>query len=213
MNLPPTVSSHIHQLRMVHEDNHTLRYFAEYPNATILSTMYLTPFVHQYFIYNSLYQWNWPISIQDNKFISLTNREEEQQEAFVNFIRENLHPSAEEINRAFVDIEVFDIIGSWTKIEPDDYITVEEGDKFFADLRNFQEILRKLRISANSENLPEFYKHINDIRHFLYLVRCNIFHGRKSLADVVESNQNKRIKLYYYFIYGLVTLFFISLDK
>ena len=102
--------------------------------------------------------------------------------------------------------------GPWTKIEHDPTITEEEGKAFFGRLRRFQEILRRLERPKGSvrtrRDLEDAFMRIGELRPFIYKVRCNIFHGRKSLVEAVEKNQNKRIEVYFLFLKGLVTLFF-----
>ncbi len=116
------------------------------------------------------------------------------------------------LNRAFVDTEALSITGSWIRIVPDALITEEQGAKFLNDLRAFQWALRRLRRSHDPASLREVFSYIRELRPFIYRVRCNIFHGRKSLAEAVETNQNRRIKLYYRFLNGIVTLFFLVVE-
>jgi hypothetical protein len=61
--------------------------------------------------------------------------------------------------------------------------------------------------------LDESFRYIRELRLFVYDVRCNIFHGRKSLADAMESAQNERIRVYFHFLNGLVALFFAVAEK
>ena len=46
-------------LRKVHDDNCTAEHFAKDPCGRTRSTMFLTAFVYEFFIYNSLYQVDW----------------------------------------------------------------------------------------------------------------------------------------------------------
>jgi hypothetical protein len=63
MPLPSAIFNYIDPLHRTHRDNSTLRHFAQDPDDIIRSTMSLTPFVYQFFIYNSLYRVNWHVSI------------------------------------------------------------------------------------------------------------------------------------------------------
>jgi hypothetical protein len=211
MSLPESISNYVHLIKRVHGDNFTLRYFAEDPDASIVrSTMFLTPFVYQFFIYNSLYQVDWPASIQTGALQYHPTRDEEQsQAAFEEFLQNASSSIPDALNRAFADIEVLNIAGSWTMIVPDPLITEEQGTKFLNDLRAFQRNLRGLRRAHHPAQVSEVFPYIRELRGFIYRVRCNIFHGRKSLSEVGEPSQNERIKVYYLFLNGLVTLFFL----
>ena len=112
------------------------------------------------------------------------------------------------LDSAFEYFEALPTPGPWTRVIPDTRITEEEGVKFFNDLSKFQSTLRRLRKSPGPACLLQAFSYIRELRLFIYCVRCNIFHGCKSLADAIEQNQNKRIEVYYRFLNGLVTLFF-----
>jgi hypothetical protein len=81
---------------------------------------------------------------------------------------------------------------------------------FSVSLRNFQRELRAQGGIGSAVN--QLIGRIAELRLFVYDVRCNIFHGRKSLADLEDENQNKRIRTYYAFLHGLVSLFFACID-
>ena len=47
----------------------------------------------------------------------------------------------------------------------------------------------------------------------MYLVRNNIFHGSKSIGEIYERDQRRRIEVYDIFLKCLVSLFFLAVDK
>jgi hypothetical protein len=48
---------------------------------------------------------------------------------------------------------------------------------------------------------------------FINMVRNNIFHGSKTLGDIYEPNQKRRIEVYDLFLKGLTSLFFLASGK
>jgi hypothetical protein len=183
--------------------------------------MYLTPFAYQFFIYNSLYQVDWPTSISANKIKHLKKKEVPCQRDFLMFLKQHGCDTPNALLDAFVEVENFDLVGGWTKIQGDVRISEKEGDKFFTRLRDFQRKLRALREATqkgdgdedNNRDLLDSasastFDHLPKLTTFVYSVRCNIFHGRKRLADAFAENQNRRIEVYFRVLQGVVTLFF-----
>jgi hypothetical protein len=203
----------ISSLRVVHQDNSQAQHYAR-SGGNEYSTMYLTPFVYQFFVYNSLYQVDWVESFRTSELVTLNEREEvPKQDAFESFLAGRATPSA--LVSAFHGVPWLKGDEWWAKVVPDPLIGPERGKKFFADFRQFQSRLRRMRNVADpSSLLGETFRYIRELRLFIYAVRCNIFHGRKSLADATEPGQNERIRVYFQFLNGLVTLFFaVTGDK
>ncbi len=210
------VTNHVESLRRVHDDNSSAKHFAEDPFGTQRSTMFLTAFVYEYFIYNSLYQVDWPKST-DSGDLKYYDRggEERKQTAFEGFLKSESTPDL--VRRAFMDLGTHSMEDSWTKIKPDPGISSEEGEKFFHDFRQFQKTLHRLEPPKDPVKIKKDFEgafmRIGELRPFIYAVRCNIFHGRKSLAEAVDKNQNKRIEVYFLFLKGLVTSFFEVFER
>ena len=81
-------------LRRVHQDNSSVGHVAEYEDGSKRSTMFLTPFVYQFFIYNSIYTIDWPISLQTEAITPLGgDREPPKQIALECFISQRIEAS------------------------------------------------------------------------------------------------------------------------
>ena len=206
-------------MHRIHIDNNDFRYFAQDSAANVRSMMYISPFVYQFFIYNSLYQIDWPTSLLSGKIQEFQSKADDvNQAAFENYVFDRLRSMQEAkrinaIGRAFMEIEAKPVNTNWATVIPDARISVENGRKYFNNLRNFKNSLRQLRNTNNPDIIPRIFTYVTELRIFVYDVRCNIFHGRKSLKDAAEPNQDKRIELYYLFLRGLVTLFFVTMDN
>jgi hypothetical protein len=204
----------IQLIRSVHRDNSTLVHFAQDPDARIRSTMYLTPFVYQFFIYNSLYSVDWTASFSTGQLTHQgTSAEDRAQRSYEEFLEHVTRAFPGCLNQAFAELEALDLDGAWTCVVPDPMITEDMGRKFFGDLRRFQGALRSLRRSGSRDNHSVVFECIRELRPFVYRVRCNVFHGRKSLVEALEADQNDRIKVYYHFLKGIVGAFFLAFDE
>ena len=81
--------------------------------------------------------------------------------------------------------------------------TVRFGTKFKdAFIKNFESLL-----SGDFEE-----KTIRDITNSLYHVRCNIFHGTKSIKELGKNEQQKRLAIYTSFFIALNQMLFSYLD-
>ena len=68
------------------------------------------------------------------------------------------------------------IEGEWTKIVPDDRITIEKGEKFFNRIKDLQKTISSGKnITANNKS----FKMIKELLCFITEVRNNVFHGVK----------------------------------
>lgn len=206
-----TLDNLISTLRAVHEDNRVSQHFRQRDgDPTPYSTMYLAPFVFQFFIYNGLYQIDWESSLQTGAIVNHRHgTEEEQQDAFESFLRPRTTPQT--FAQAFSALPHLALSGDWTAVVPDPRIAVEDGRLFFGRLRKFQEDVR--RGTKHKALVEQGFQRIAELRPFIYAVRCNIFHGRKSLAEVADRSQNQRLQVYFLFLQGLVSLFFLTMSR
>jgi len=79
-------------------------------------------------------------------------------------------------------------------VYPDARIKEADGVAFFNSLVSFQSALRQLRNEQCEQNGLNAFKYVSHLRGFVYDVRCNIFHGRKLLAEAQETDQNRRMR-------------------
>lgn len=206
-----SIANFVETLRTIHKENSSVEHFMKIPNSgeEPTTTMYLTPFIYEFFLYNSLYQIDWHKSLGLGRIEAHTfNNEEDQQNAFEDFLREKSKASPDLICKAFGPLSIMETQGDWTRIVPDSRIRLERGDKFFGDLTQLQNRLKRLCRQPTSDLHNEAFNYIFDCRLFVYKVRCNIFHGRKTIHEAYEPGQDKRIEVYYRFLNCLVSLFF-----
>lgn len=196
-------------------DNSRLRYYARGKNGQTVSQMPLTPFVYEFFLFNSLYQIDWLTSNDSSVDVSDPEEKSEsgKQRRFINFLKHRLLEKPELLQRAFDPItDIADLDGPWTKIKAESRIKDAEGVKFFSQIRDLQDVLRKnsspsgLAISKSSSALKSCVYYINNVRN-------NIFHGSKTLGDCADQDQKRRVEVYEIFLKGLTSLFFLAVGK
>jgi hypothetical protein len=173
-----------------------------------------TSFVFEFFLFNSIYQHDWQRSMDSNALCSWPTeelKESEQQSRLENFIRKQCESRPDILRRAFDPLQhLEDLDGQWTATTPDSRISQELGQSFFRKVS-------KLRDAVAADKSPDptgaLFKLIGGCRFFIYLVRNNIFHGSKSIGEIYERDQRRRIEVYDIFLKSLVSLFFLAVDK
>lgn len=218
-----SISEFISAIHESHLDNGRMVYYAAKASnlarrSEIKPVMPATPFVFEYFLYNSIYQQDWICSDAHGHLVAhgepnKTNRkrgdEREQQRRLLD---EYLLPACKEnpqlLIRAFAPFQyLIDLNGEWTKIIPDDKLTEQQGKDFFAAVRTIKSMI-KFKLSTVS--IDDFFTQLNTCLYFVVQVRNNIFHGRKKLDDIWKENQRKRIELYHLVIQSINSLFFLT---
>ena len=106
------------------------------------------------------------------------------------------------LSRIYNDVEIKDALNK-DKITIDETIVQEDIDSFLEALYNI------LEEGCNES----FNKDITTCLLFIYKIRCNLFHGHKTIRDI-ERNVNQRTKLtiYFYFIIAVCQMFYSYLD-
>ena len=205
----------IETLHAAHMDNARLRYFARGPMNREFSQMPLTPFIYEFFLFNSLYQIDWSASNSSSGLVFHPHEKTEvwKQGRFIKFLRDHSRTKPALMQRAFNPInDIAELDGSWTRVSADLRISNVDGVKFFAHIRELQNLLRtcpspgSLTISKSKPDLDGCVEYINKVRN-------NIFHGSKTLGDAADRNQKRRVEVYELFLKGLTSLFFLAVGK
>lgn len=199
-----------------HCDNSRQQYYAKRLRERTISIMPLTPFVFEFFLFNSLYQVDWEKSFAAGALTYHPDdySESKQQAEFVRFIRTHARRKPADLYRAFEPLLYFPKVdGDWTKVTPDSRISSAQGESFFRKILELQSMLEKCRTPDAMPTSSEVFELIDGARYFIYLVRNNIFHGSKSLGETYEPNQRKRIEVYDLFLKALTSMFFLAVGK
>ena len=190
-------------------------YAAKVGSGTMKPVMPATPFIFEYFIYNSIYQHDWLQSDACRHLVAHGEAERkrgdegEQQKRLVDeYLLPVCKKQPELLWRAFAPFQyLIDLHGKWAKINFDTNITAQQGEDFFAAMYAIQSMIQKDR---SLRSIDEFFVKLHICRQFIGRVRNNIFHGRKKLDEIWTDSQRKRIELYHLFIQSLNSLFFLT---
>jgi hypothetical protein len=209
-----TIENLLETLRLAHCDNAQKAYYARRHPGQSNSTMPATSFVFEFLLFNSLYQYDWSRSCAENRLVPWQPEElseSKQQRRLEAFVLDRCRANPSILQRAFDPLtSLTELDGEWTLVTPDARITPEQGRSFFTKLAKLRD-----RIHSGSELTVSgsLFELIEGCRYFVYLVRNNIFHGSKSIGDVYEPSQRRRIEAYDLFLKCLVSLFFLAVDE
>ena len=130
-------SSHIENAQSIYQRKNVLKrsFSYDYNN----NRVELSSFIYEFFIFNSLYQIDWKQSYlhQKIKYLDRKNLTElAQQRVFLSYIKQSW--CDQQLTRVFQIFKYLrQIEGEWTKIMPDDRITIEKGEKFFNRIKDW----------------------------------------------------------------------------
>jgi hypothetical protein len=210
------MNSLIETLYTLHIDNTNNQYFAS-SGGKNKSMMPTTPFIHEYFLYNSLYQIDWKNSQVTNELIyhDIELSEFKQQKSFIRYLKEKARETPRLLYRALEPISyISEIDSDWTNIYPGTRLSEDDGKNFFVKIEYIKQTI--LKFQKDQDSFPvtnDFFKQIEKCLFFIYMVRNNIFHGVKSISDINNSKQKKRIQVYETFLKGITSLFFLINGK
>jgi hypothetical protein len=146
-------------------------------------------------------------------------QELDQQRALIAFIETYAQKNPAKLYRAFEPLlYISRAEGDWTKVTiPKNgkvkiKITEERGESFFKDILKLQTILEGCE-SPSKAPAKEILKILNRQIEFINFVRNNIFHGSKTLGEIDDKNQIRRLNVYDLFLKGINSIFFFASGK
>jgi len=206
----------VNVLHGIHCDNSRLQYYAEKPGGGKISIMPVTPFVYEFFLFNSLYQVDWEITSSSGRLVFHPDEdcgESKKQRSLLSYLKGCASSAPAILYRAFEPLLYIETEGAWNKVTPDSRITESDGEKFFRDIGKLKSLLSQCRIPSDVPISIKTFEILKDCTRFIYLVRNNIFHGSKTLGEVHEPRQKRRLEVYEIFLKGVTSLFFLALGK
>jgi len=211
--LDQTATELINVLHGVHCDNSRLQYYAEKLGGGRISIMPITPFVYEFFLFNSLYQVDWETTKRDGRLVFHSEDdcgESKKQRGLLSYLKGYANNRPENLYRAFEPLLYIETEGAWTKVKPDARITEAQGEKFFRNIGDLKSLLSQWRTPSDKPSDKKTFDILKDCTYFVYLVRNNIFHGSKTLGEVYEPSQKRRLEIYDLFLKGVTSLFFLA---
>lgn len=214
IEISSTVKNYIDAMYQAHLDNAAMVYSGQQGGRS-QTLMPATPFIFDYFIYNSLYSVDWNASEVEREVVYFDRSEQlsesKQQEAFENFISRKTDKSFKIFHKAFEPFAYIDLTGDWTQTLAAGRISKDDGYKFWQRAQRLQEILNTSsnKISNRTTDM------IREMSRFVYLVRNNIFHGSKQVGihSDMDNGHKKRLQIYDLFIRCLMGWFFLAMGR
>jgi hypothetical protein len=209
-----TVKNYIDAMHQAHLDNATMVYSGNH-GVRSQTLMPATPFIFDYFIYNSLYSVYWNACEVEGEVVyfdrSEALTESKQQLAFEKYISCKTDKSFKIFHKAFEPFAYIDLTGDWTQTLATGRSSKEDGEQFWKRAMALQALLNesKEKISNDDLNL------IKQMRFFVYLVRNNIFHGSKQVGihSDLDNAHKQRLQIYDLFIRCLMGWFFLAMGR
>lgn len=227
------ISNFVDIMYRAYRDNAQVQHLARDRRGRSWSTMPTTSFVYNFFIYNSIYQFDWKTSLDKGKLCHLQDEKEtdakvdtittkeppnerKQQESLEKFMKNICKQSPQILAVAFRPISrLDDLNGSWTQISSGQRISEADGVSFFRRLSDLGCLVRSA-IETQDGIVPASksnFKLIKECRYYVYHIRNNIFHGSKSLGEIGDKNQKRRLAHYDLFLRCILNLFFLCHKK
>ena len=172
-----------------------------------------TDFIYSFFTFNTLYNINWAESLNIGKIWSLTKRDYDKEtdkiEEYITFCCQDAE-FVESYRRHLVNFikchyGVQELLGKLQTIERDPQWSGNlRNENVINDFHNACENLF-LRGECNKDILMK-------IVTLIYKVRCNLFHGIKTMKELNNEDQRAKLKIYSLFIVTLNQMVFSYLD-
>lgn len=213
------INNFLQNLRASHKTGSELIHYAKLKGyEKEKSTMPVTPFIYEFFLYNTLYSIDWEKTQINGQITHHVSKgegklyESEKQEEFEKFLKRLAKKYPKLIFEAFKPLTQVSLKENWTNIKPDQYISQKNGDKFFKNLQSLQTDLANVE-GLDVKKIDKMFDKIQKCRSFVYKVRNNVFHGSKSPGQLWDEDQRKRIEIYHLFLNCLVSSFFLLFEK
>ena len=154
------ITTFLQSLNGVYCDNAQMWHYAEHPQGGIYSTMPTTSFVYNFFIYNSIYQYDWETSIRHKKLTPWSAEQEHsdnerlaemvksdselaKQKRLEKFMRKACKKDQTLLHKAFRPLaKLTDLEGPWTSVATDSRTTRDAATNFFMRLLELSQTIR-----------------------------------------------------------------------
>ena len=170
-----------------------------------------TRFIYSFFTFNTLYNIDWQSSLNKGAVYLFKRNEydEDKQDAYLDFVFSD-EDFVASFKKPFIDYLTRDvpstvILEQLQGIELDKAFNGSIKDK--GVITSFQDAMKSLLISKQFN-----IKTIKTILGFVYRIRCNIFHGVKSMEQMRMVSQKERIEIYTRIIIAVNQMCFSYID-
>ena len=207
-------------LEVLHRDSASLKHaIREYDDQWHQFTP--SRFIYTFFTFNTLYTIDWKVSLVKGKIVCYDDEDyprKSEDEKFSDANRYHRYIDFCFRDKAFVKIYsefFFDFIGqTYSKEEITKSLEKITIDVSTSGAIKTQDFIDRFRDAWNeiltSKTLKEEF--CRRIVTFIYKIRCNIFHGAKTLKELHNPLQKKRIDIYAVFMIAINQMVFSYID-
>jgi|GEM_PF-547544 len=184
-------------------------------------------FVYAFFAFNSFYSIDWEMSVRRERVCSWEYRRDSNEnlkemdkiDKLISFIYNSiLYSKTDDLNAghdrwvsqkvsakmaSYIGIESEKIFEILENINLDSRIKSETKSRFIFSLNQI------LKNEVIDENIKDS---LSNVLKFVFLVRNNIFHGSKTVIEMMNKNQSARLNIYTHIIIALNDLLFESIE-
>lgn len=199
----------------IHRDINSCIHAVRKGNQELLEPFIPTHFIYEYFIFNTIYSINWQNSLQYGNISNLRGDELKKQEKYLKFIFEEdefVESYDFKFKKIFKKIGIPEInyVKNRVRLDKDhfpkhikDRCSLKDPD----EVENFKKAVDSILAGEfiNEEN-------IKSIITLIYRVRCNIFHGVKSIDELNRDIERKKLKFYTNILIAVNQMVFSYLD-
>ena len=201
--------SDLHRLHCVTKDfNHIIEY-----QTGAWKMFKPSKFIYAYFAFNTLYNYDWPKSIEANTRVLIEDGKSERSKytSMITFIKNN--SDFDSHTNGFIK-RMMTYNKNNLRYTKDQLITILNGITLDVNVKsstkaNFIEHIDKM-LEENKLSSKSLKKYILEL---IYLVRNNIFHGTKNTIAMTESDQQKRLTIYTSILIGVNEMLFTTLQQ
>ena len=158
-------------------------------------------FIYAFFTFNSIYSFDWEASFNEKKAIKWTPdsagrvpKEDEQFKAYLRYADSAL----KQITPQIFSQELTRLLKIYAIARPIEELQAVELVNATTKLKNLAQQLPGEfgKIWKGKAGEGEFFPSACAVFKFVYEVRCNLFHGSKTIVQLLDSAQQRRLLIY-----------------
>jgi hypothetical protein len=157
-------------------------------------------FVYAFFTFNGMYSYDWDESFRSKKAVRWSRNEKgnypSEQEQFKAYLKTMSRQLGLEAPRLFAEAFVSALPAPIS--QPGDELRNVSLVNASREMKNLATQMHRhvARLHGNEVKPADLYPTLSSVMRFVYLVRCNLFHGAKTRVRLQDAAQQSRLEVY-----------------